>query len=71
MQQSVDAMRVALQVLGAITEKREPAWEDIKELYRLAPPKDFMPLDELACAVVEQSLERYRAQREQPEMLVG
>ncbi len=64
MQQSVDAMRVGLRVLAALTERRQPLSEDVEQLRRLAPPLMYQSVDEMACAVVEDSIKRHRANRD-------
>jgi outer membrane protein TolC len=58
MQQSMDAMRVALRVLQAITERHLPDAKDLEELKRLAPLPADQPHDELACDVIKQALQR-------------
>jgi len=63
MQEAVDAMRVALRVLTAITEHRHPDAIDVENLHRLAPEGAYQSLDEVACAVVEKALERARTRR--------
>ena len=60
MQESVDAIRVALRVLAALTEYRNPDPEDVEKLHQLAPPTADASLDEMACAVVEEALKRRR-----------
>jgi len=51
-------MQVALRVLAAINENRQPDPADVAELHRMAPPAAFRSLSELACAVIQQALER-------------
>ncbi len=58
MQQGMDAMRVALRVLQAITERHPPDAKDLEELKRLAPLQADQPQDELACDVIKQALQR-------------
>ena len=58
--QGMDAIKVALRVLTAITQDRHPAAKDVEELYRLAPEGTYQTLDEVACAVVQNALERAR-----------
>lgn len=62
MQESVDAMRVALRVLAAITERRPPDPEDV-EVVRRHAPMNTRRIDDMACAVVEEALKRFRAKR--------
>jgi len=59
MQAGLDAMKTALRVLTAITEKRQPDPADVTLLRSYAGPqaKD-VPLDEFACAIIQQALER-------------
>jgi hypothetical protein len=46
-------MQTALRVLTALTEKREANPADVEELRRLAPGDPDVPLDELACEVIQ------------------
>jgi hypothetical protein len=64
MQQSLDAMQVALRVLAAITERRPPRAEDVEELQRIAPKGEYASIDEMACRVVEEGIKRHRAKRQ-------
>jgi hypothetical protein len=57
MERESEALRVALRVLGAITERRMPETADIEALRHLGPPVDA-PLDELACEVIRQGTKR-------------
>lgn len=61
MQQTVTALAVALRVLSAINEKRYPDPKDVDELRRWAPLSADVPIDELACEVIQQAINR-RAQ---------
>ena len=61
MQTGIAAMTVALRVLTAVTERREPAVKDLEELRRLAPLLADQPIDELACDVIQQA-SRQRAE---------
>ena len=65
MQESVDAMRVALRVLAAITGRTPPDPKDVELLRRHAPTNEYESVDDMACAVVEEALKRFRAKREQ------
>lgn len=58
MEHSLNAMKIAVRVLTAITEKRHPEPADVEELRRLDPLLRDMPLDELACDVIQQALKR-------------
>jgi hypothetical protein len=53
MQKGLDAMKVALRVLSAITERVEPAAEDLETLRAYAASKRDLPPDELACEVIQ------------------
>ena len=67
MQQLVAAIQVALRVLTAITEGRNPAPQDVEALKRLAPTVQYKSIDELACTVVQDALKhraKVRAARE-------
>jgi len=61
-----DCMQIALRVLSAISDHREPMPGDIEQLMKLAESSDerSMPLDELACAVIV----RERRLREQTDL---
>ena len=61
MQQSLDAMKLALRVLQALNEEREPDEQDLTSLRALAPLVGNLPPDELACEVIKLAIER-RAQ---------
>ena len=56
MQYGLDAMRVALRVLTAITDKRNPDPGDLQELHRLAPLHADASPDELACEVIQKAI---------------
>lgn len=60
MQQSLEAMQLALRVLTAVTEKRHPDPEDVAKLRQLAPHAAAKTPDELACEVIQNAL-RHRA----------
>jgi hypothetical protein len=63
MQYSLQAMELALRVLTALTEKRNPSPEDANRLRAIAAATGTceMPLDDLACEVIQQAL-KHRAQ---------
>jgi hypothetical protein len=65
MQQSVDAMRVALRVLDAFARRCHSDRADVQELRRLAPPMEYISINEMACTVVEEALKRHRRTRQQ------
>lgn len=59
MEQSLNAMRAALRVLTALNEKRHPAAVDVDALRVYAGPQpQGSTLDEFACAVIQQAIER-------------
>ena len=58
MKTGTDAMAVALRVLDALNSKSAPADADVAELRRLAPLFSHLPVDELACDVIQQALKR-------------
>jgi hypothetical protein len=55
MQLGEDAMMTALRVLSAIVNERDPDPDDVEELRRIPPSRAAVPLDELACNVVQQA----------------
>jgi hypothetical protein len=63
MQNGLAAMEVALRVLMAINQKRQPNPADLEELHRLAPLLADLPADELACDVIKQALQRRESVR--------
>jgi hypothetical protein len=56
MQASLDAMKIALRVLQAISEKHMPDPAVVDSLRNLAPFRTDQPIDELACDVIKQAL---------------
>jgi hypothetical protein len=58
MQRSIDALKVALRVLTAISEHHEPDLADVDRLRAYAPLLSDASLDELACDVIQQALRR-------------
>ena len=59
MQAGLDAMKTALRVLTALTEKREPDPADIISLQNYAGPQpENVALDEFACTIIQQALRR-------------
>ena len=59
MQAGLDAMKTALRVLTALTEKRQPDPADINLLRSYAGPQtEDVALDEFACSIIQQALER-------------
>ena len=63
MEASVEAMKVALRVLTAISERQPPEVTDIECLKSLVPLFADLPLDELACHVIQDALQRRAAVR--------
>jgi hypothetical protein len=64
MQDSLDAMKLALRVLTALTEHRHLEVDEVATLRALAGPKlQSMPLDELACEVIQAALKHRAAAR--------
>ena len=58
MERSLDAMKVAMRVLTALSDKRTPDPADIKTLNEFAPLLRDLSPDELACDVIQQALRR-------------
>jgi hypothetical protein len=58
MERSLHAMKIAARVLLAIGEHRPPDEADVEELRTLDPLMSDMPVDELACDVIQQALKR-------------
>ena len=58
MEASLDALKTALRVLAALTEKRTPEEEDVKSLREYANDDRSPDLDELACDVIQRALVR-------------
>ncbi len=56
MQNSLQAMKVALRVLTAVTERTPADEADLAELRRYAPDAANLPPDELACEVIQRAL---------------
>jgi hypothetical protein len=54
-------MQLALRVLTSLTDKRHPEPADVESLQSKVPNSESMPLDELACAVIEAAL-KHRAE---------
>jgi hypothetical protein len=65
MPDSLAAMKVALRVLAALSEKLPPPSADIEELRRIAPGGDDVPLDDLACEVIQRAVRARAAARRQ------
>ena len=53
-----DVTVIALRVLTAIMEKLKPSADDVDELRRHAPELSHLAVDELACQVVQASLQQ-------------
>jgi hypothetical protein len=61
MQRSVHEIEVALRVLQALTNWRQPDQKGVEELHRILPAAGCHSLDEMACVVIQQAVE-YRRQ---------
>ena len=61
MRQSLDSMTAASRVLGAFAEKRAPDPADAEMLRSCLPLMEGLPVDELACEVIQQSMKRLRS----------
>ena len=57
MLQPVEAMKIALSVLTALTERNYPDFSEIKALRDYAPKLQDLPPDELACEVIQHVLQ--------------
>ena len=56
--QSLDeGMMTALRVLESAIEREQPNPADIEELRRLAPLQGDLPIDDLACVVIQQAVQ--------------
>lgn len=61
MPRDVDVMRVALRVLAAAAEFRNPNPDDTAKLRRLAPDLNAaLPIEDVACIVVRRTLQEFR-----------
>ncbi len=59
MEVATEALKTALRVLTAVSEKKEPDPADVDELKRLSPLlADSSSLDEMACDVILQAMKR-------------
>jgi len=58
MEQSLEAMTVAVRVLAALNRKRPPDQGDLDYLGQRAPLSAHLPPDELACEVIQQAVKR-------------
>jgi hypothetical protein len=54
--QDSEAMKTALRILVAISERRQPDWADVELLRSLAPPILEASLEEIACEVIQTAL---------------
>ena len=57
MLQPVEAMKIALSVLTALTERNFPNMADVQALRAFAPEFEDLPPDELACEVIQHVLQ--------------
>ncbi len=60
MQDSLEAMQLALRILMSVNYHIPPDSQDVAELRRLAPEGGNWQIDELACVVIQNALERSR-----------
>ncbi len=60
MEDSLEAMQLALRVLKSVNYHKPPDSQDVSELRRLAPEEGNWQIDELACAVIQNALDRSR-----------
>jgi hypothetical protein len=58
MQAGISAMKTALRVLAALTDRKDPDPADVAELRSLAPLSNTEEIDEMACNVIRQALQR-------------
>jgi hypothetical protein len=56
MRQNLETMQIAVRVLSALMEKRDPDPADVQKLRECAPSLAHEPLDELACDVMRNAL---------------
>lgn len=57
MLQPVEAMKIALSVLTALTERTFPDLSEVQALRAYAPEFENLPPDELACEVIQHVLQ--------------
>ncbi|HEY3827292.1 MAG TPA: hypothetical protein VGL82_22215 [Bryobacteraceae bacterium] len=58
MDDTFDAMMIAVRVLTAVNEKRQPDAADLGYLRQFSPPAAHLPCDELACEVIQQIIKQ-------------
>ena len=58
-----DAIQTALRVLSAVCSHKIPDRHDTEELKRIAPVYANLPIDELACKVINATLEEKKNAR--------
>ena len=63
MEQTDAALQTALRVLTAVCARTAPEPKDVEELKHLAPGLVNLPIDELACAVINGMMEKRRNAR--------
>ena len=63
MDRAAETLEVAVRVLMAITSRRNPEPDDVAALHRLAPCAGPMPLDELACELIQEALQHRKTRR--------
>jgi DNA-binding NarL/FixJ family response regulator len=60
---SIEAIKTAVRVLTAMTDRQVPNEADVEELRQLVPLLVNVPVDELACEVIKQVIEAAQATR--------
>ena len=58
-----DVIQTALRVLSAVCEHKNPDQKDTEELQRLTPVYANLPIDELACKVINAMIEEQKKAR--------
>ena len=63
MEPSKAAMKAALRILTALSERQEPAHSDVDELHWYVPSDRDRPLDELVCDAIQKAIKDREQQR--------
>jgi hypothetical protein len=63
MEPSKAAMKAALRVLTALSERREPDQADVDELHWFAPADRARPIDELVCEAIQRAIQAREEKR--------
>ena len=70
MQNNLQAIEIALRVLGGLSRwKTPPDADDLAELRLLAPDAANLPADELACEVVHRAIKEHAAAQTPPVLI--